>query len=207
MRVGARRQLSERRLAWRGAAAMTGEANGHDPSAVVPGRRWFVVQSQPRKELYASANLENQGFPTFTPRLRRTVRHARRLKAVQVALFPRYLFISLDLSRDRWRSVNGTFGVSRVVTDGSMPAPVPSGLVEGLIAAANGDGVIAFSAPLVPGEQVRLLEGPFADQIGHLVALDDAGRARVLLEILGAEREVRVSSSVLAPVTDGGLRR
>lgn len=171
------------------------------------GQRWYVVQSQSRKELYAGANLENQGFPTFTPRLRRTVRHARRLKTVLAALFPRYLFVSLDLSRDRWRSVNGTFGVSRLVTDGNMPAPVPEGLVETLIATADQDGKVALGTPLTPGEDVRLLHGPFADQIGRLAALDDTGRARVLLEILGAEREVSVEPSALAPVTDGPGRR
>ena len=174
---------------------------------VPSGTRWFVVQSQPRKELYASANLENQGFVTFTPRLRRTVRHARQLKTVLAALFPRYLFVSLDLSRDRWRSVNGTFGVSRIVTDGNLPAPVPRGLVETLMETADGNGTVALGAPLTPGEDVRLLHGPFADQIGRLVRLDDAGRARVLLEILGAEREVSIEPAALAPVMNASGRR
>ena len=183
---------------------MTREFYGADAFAVPEGPRWYVVQSQPRKEFFASANLENQGFATFTPRLRRTVRHARRLKTVLAALFPRYLFVSLDLRRDAWRSVNGTYGVSRLVTDGSMPTPVPPGLVEALLAATDRNGMLAFSAPLTPGQQVRLLDGPFAEQIGRLVSLDDAGRAMVLLEILGAERAVSVTSSALAPVTDWG---
>ena len=180
---------------------MTRAHHQADAFAVPAGRRWYVAQSQPRKELFASANLENQGFPTFTPRLRRTVRHARRLRTVLTALFPRYLFVSLDLTRDRWRSVNGTFGVSRLVTDGRMPIPAPPGLVEALIAGTDRDGAFAFAAPLAPGEEVRLLDGPFADQIGRLVRLDDAGRARVLLEILGSEREVSVAPSALAPVS------
>lgn len=181
---------------------MTRLQYGDDASTVASGARWYAVQSQPRKELYASANLENQGFPTFTPRFRRTVRHARRLRVILEALFPRYLFVSLDLSRDRWRSVNGTFGVSRLVTDGRMPIPVLSGLVEALVAATDGDGMIAFSASLAPGQPVRLLYGPFADQIGRLQALDAAGRARVLLNVLGAEREVSVAPSALAPGSD-----
>jgi transcription antitermination factor NusG len=46
----------------------------------------------------------------------KTVRHARRLSTVEAPFFPRYLFTVLDLTRHLWRSVNGTFGVSRLVS-------------------------------------------------------------------------------------------
>lgn len=117
-----------------------------------PGRRWFVVQSQPRKELFARANLERQEFRSFLPRIRKTVRHARRTRETLAPLFPRYLFVSLDLGLDQWRSVYGTFGVSRLVSDGFWPAPVPRGLVEDLIAATEQLGAIEFAEALRPGE-------------------------------------------------------
>ncbi len=145
------------------------------------GRRWYVVQSQPRKELHAGRNLENQGFGSFLPRFQRTIRHARRTRTELAPLFPRYLFVSLDLGRDRWRSVHGTFGVARLVTDGAWPIPVPSGLVEELIATTERFGAIDLKDSLTPGGSVRFLNGPFAETIGRLLHLDDAGRARVLL--------------------------
>ena len=64
------------------------------------GSRWYVVQSRPHKELYAAKNLLNQEFHAFIPQISKTVRHARRTKTVLVPLFPRYFFVSLDLSRD-----------------------------------------------------------------------------------------------------------
>lgn len=170
------------------------------------GRRWYVVQSQPHKELRAGMNLENQGFRSFLPRLRKTTRHARRTSTLLAPLFPRYLFVSLDLGRDRWRSVYGTFGVSRLVTSGAWPTPVPPGLVEELVAVAERCGAIDLRDALTPGDRVRFLTGPFADMIGRLVHLDDAGRARVLLEMLGSEREVSAGSETLAPVADWGGR-
>ena len=166
------------------------------------GRRWFVVQCQPRKEVYAQTNLKRQDFHSFLPRFRKTVRHARKTRETLAPLFPRYLFVSLDLGRDRWRSVLGTYGVTRLVTDGFWPAPVPQGLVEDLVAATEQFGAIEFSDALTPGEKVRFLNGPFAETIGRLVRLDDAGRAQVLLELLGSEREVSVSAATLAPVLE-----
>jgi transcriptional antiterminator RfaH len=50
------------------------------------------------------------------PLRRKMLRHARKLTAVEAPLFPRYLFISFDPRRDQWRKVNGTFGVSHLVT-------------------------------------------------------------------------------------------
>lgn len=168
------------------------------------GARWYVVQSQPRKEIYAGVNLENQGFTSFLPRFRKTTRHAGRTRTGLAPLFPRYLFVRLDLGRDRWRSVQGTFGVARLVTDGGWPAPVPRGLVEDLVATTEQLGAVDLSVALTPGEGVRFLTGPFAQTIGRLVQLDDAGRARVLLEMLGSEREVSVASADLAPAADWG---
>jgi transcriptional antiterminator RfaH len=163
-------------------------------------RRWYVVRSRPHKELYAATNLQNQDFRTFVPQISKTVRHSRRTKTVSAPLFPRYLFVSLDLSRDLWRSVRGTYGVSCLVMDGDRPRPVPQGLVEQLIATTNETDGVDFRERLALGQNVRFLTGPFAEKIGRLVSLDDADRVAVLLEILGAERQIAVAPEVLMPI-------
>jgi len=168
--------------------------------------RWYVVQSKPRKELFAGLNLENQGFQVFLPKIRKIVRHARRSRRVEAALFPSYLFVALDLSWQRWRSVSGTFGVSHFVTDGNRPLPAPRGLVEELIATADRTGVVDLRPSLTCGDDVRLLDGPFAGQIGRLMNLDEVGRADVLMNILGAPRQISVAASMLAP-TEARARR
>lgn len=166
----------------------------------IEGSRWYAVQAQPHKERFAASNLENQGFRAFVPRLKKTVRHARKTRTVLAPLFPGYLFVSLDLGRDRWRSVNGTLGVSRLVTAGAVPAPMPGGLVEELVAMTERLGAIRLDHALEPGQRVRFLAGPFADTVGRILALDDAGRARVLMELLGAPRSVSVETDALVPV-------
>src|ERR1700694_1974440 len=74
--------------------------------------RWFAVQSLARRERWAAKHLRNQNFSVFLPCRRTTRRHARKLETILAPFFPGYLFVSLDLARDRWRSVNGTFGVA-----------------------------------------------------------------------------------------------
>jgi transcription elongation factor/antiterminator RfaH len=159
---------------------------------VLLGTRWYAVHTQPHREFRANQQLENQGFEVFLPKRVKTVRHARRLTNVAAAFFPRYLFIQLDLSQHRWRSVNGSFGVASLVMQGDLPHPVPHGVVEAMIASVDPAGLLCLSQHLAVGDRVRLAAGPFADKLGILDRLDDSGRVRVLLEIMGGTVPVQV---------------
>mgnify|MGYP000859613145 CR=1 FL=1 len=114
---------------------------------------WFVVTTKPRKEVQAAFNLANQGFDVFLPRMRRTVRHARRFHIAVIPLFPAYLFLEAS-SAVRWRSINGTFGVKRIITGDDGPVTVERGFVEALKSRANDNGVVDFSSELKPGDSV-----------------------------------------------------
>jgi|SRR5215471_1209070 len=162
------------------------------PLPLKAGERWYVVHSLPLSEARAQLQLENQSFLTFLPKRQKTVRHARRLTRVLAPFFPRYLFVALDLRRDQWRSVNGTFGVARLVMQGDQPAPVPPGIVEAMVASADEDDVLQLRQNLRIGAPVRLAAGPFAERLAILDRLDDSGRIRVLLDMLG--RQVFVST-------------
>ncbi|HVH80413.1 MAG TPA: transcriptional activator RfaH [Stellaceae bacterium] len=165
------------------------------------GDRWFAVHCQPFCELRAQANLQNQDFRTFMPKRHKTVRHARKLRTVESPFFPRYMFVVLDLGRDRWRSVNSTFGVSRLVMRGELPEPVPRGVVETLIASADEGGILHLADKLKIGSPVRMLAGPFADQLAMLEHLDDLGRVRVLVDLLGRKVSISTGARDLLPIS------
>jgi transcriptional antiterminator RfaH len=107
-------------------------------------------------------------------------------------LFPRYLFVALDVARDRWRTVQSTFGVSNLVVVGNDPVAMPAGVVEEIRAREGAQGFVQLGLPagLKPGSPVRLLDGVFAEYRGVFERLADDRRVTVLLELLG--REVRV---------------
>jgi len=109
------------------------------------------------------------------------------------------LFTIIDRSRDRWRSVNGTFGVERLLMCAGEPQAVPPGLVESLVGAADEDGVVHFDYRLYEGQNIRITSGPFADLIGRLERLDDRGRVGVLLELLGGPVRVELPKTLVAP--------
>jgi transcription antitermination factor NusG len=145
----------------------------------------------------ARAQLEAQGFRTFLQRYLKTVRHARKLTAVSAPFFPRYLFIVLDLERDRWRSVNGTIGVAGLITGNGCPTPARCGVVECLLASCSDDGHLRMADHHAVGGRVRLLSGPFTDMVGKLARLDSGGRVQVLLQLLDSEFAVTVARTGL----------
>ncbi len=163
------------------------------------GERWFVARVHPHRESSAQFNLDRQRFRSFAPRTRRIVRHARKLQNVLAPLFPGYIFVILDLSKDRWRSVNSTFGVASLITGVEQPIPVPCGIVEALVTASEASGILNLDDDLSIGQKIRILSGPFADALCRLVHLDDRGRVRVLLEFMGAEVTARLDRSCIAP--------
>lgn len=149
--------------------------------------RWYVVRTLPRREIFAGQQLENQGFTVFLPKLVRTARHARQIKTSLSAFFPSYLFVHLEVERQRWRSINGTYGVSHLITRGEQPVPAPVGVVEELIAASDARGVLVEGPWLEIGQQVRITHGPFVDQLAIIDRFSNADGVRVLLEIMGAQ--------------------
>jgi transcriptional antiterminator RfaH len=155
-------------------------------------QRWYVVHTQAQNEGRADINLRRQDFTTYLPRYLRQRRHARRTETVARPLFPRYLFVALDLARDRWRAIQSTFGVSQLVVAGEEPVALPDGVIEAIRARETENGFVMLGLPagLKPGSRVRLTDGIFADSCGILERIADNRRVAILLELLG--REVRV---------------
>lgn len=162
--------------------------------------RWYAVHTLPRAEATAEAHLVRQGYEVFLPRIRSTRKHARRIETVSAPLFPRYGFVRLDLSRDRWRSINGTIGVACLIMGRDLPQPVPKGIVEDLIEAVGSDGFFDFDHGLAPGDTVRLRAGPLAGQMGILLQLDGKGRVEMLLSWISGTVRLKVARQMLEPV-------
>lgn len=153
---------------------------------------WYSVYTQAGKEAFAAQNLVNQEFEPYLPRYLKQRRHARKVNHVLAPLFPRYLFVRMDPQEQRWRSINGTFGVSHLLTDGTQPLAVADELIN-RIRARESDGVITIKAPTFqPGQKLHILEGPFAELEGIFECADDMERVVLLLDLMGRMVKTRL---------------
>ena len=157
----------------------------HDGLGERPGPRWFLVHAQTGRERIAQINLERQSYNVFMPWMWKSIRHARKIRTERRAFFPGYLFVSLDLGTQRWRPIDGTIGVLRIVKDGSQPLTAPVGLVESLLNMVADDGALSLTpADVAEGDTVEIVQGPFCDQWGIVQALSDSGRISVLIDMM-----------------------
>ena len=158
----------------------------------ITSSRWYVVQTQVNGETKAEQNLLRQGYQIYLPRYLKRRRHARKVDFVAKPLFPRYLFVAIDMATQRWRSIQSTFGVSHLVTNGDEPAVVPEGVVRALKVREDAKGFVQLDAApsFAPGDKVRVLGGAFIDNAGLFNGMADHDRVSILLDMLG--RQVRV---------------
>jgi transcriptional antiterminator RfaH len=162
--------------------------------------RWYVVQTQAHAEAKASWHLERQGFETYLPRYVKKRRHARRVEMVHAVLFPRYLFVAIEMATQRWRSISSTIGVTRLVCNGDEPAAVPPKVIEALRQRENDQGLVVLPAQprFTTGQKVRLLDGAFRDCVGLFEGMKDLERISILLDLLGRKVRVLLEADAIA---------
>jgi transcriptional antiterminator RfaH len=164
------------------------------------GPRWYVVQTQVNGEAKAAQNLARQGYEIYLPRYLKRRRHARKVDFTAKPLFPRYMFVAIDMATQRWRSIQSTFGVARLVSNGDDPASVPEGVVHALRAREDDKGFVRLDSKpaFAPGDRVRVLAGAFMDSAGLFNGLADHDRVSILLDMLGRKVRVLLDADMVA---------
>jgi len=161
---------------------------------------WYVVQTHINAEMKAAANLDRQGFGVYLPHYRKRRSHARKVDIVVRPLFPRYLFVAIDLATQRWRAVQSTLGVSSLVCWSGKPASVDEAVIDALKAREDESGfiVLAPKPAFAPGDKVRIVEGAFTDSLALVEGVSDHARVAVLLDLLGRKVRVLVGADLIA---------
>lgn len=153
-------------------------------------KNWFLAQLRPNGLALAIQNLSRQGFEAFMPAREISVRSKHGQVTKQQPIFPGYVFVGLDTKNTGLGAINGTRGISRLVTFGQQaPQPLPEELILGLKARCDENNCFLPPNDLKAGERVRAISGPFVDFIAQIESVPDETRVGVLFEIMG--RSVR----------------
>lgn len=151
---------------------------------------WYVVQAKPGQVERAAAELENQGFDVFLPKI--SIEKLKRGKRVELVepLFPGYLFIYLSEMESNWRPIRSTRGVAKMITFGNTPAIVPHEVIETLRSKLRSEKEPEHQ--LKVNQKVEIAEGPFRGLDAVFLQYDGEQRAFLLLELLGRWQKLSV---------------
>ncbi|GHC05713.1 transcription termination/antitermination protein NusG [Thermomonas carbonis] len=165
-----------------------------------PVQAWFAVATKPRSEAIAFEHLTRQGYACLLPRVRRVRRDATGMREKIECLFPSYLFLQADPDLESLAPVRSTRGAIGLVRFGSTPAQVPQDVIDRIRAQVDeDDGLVRLTAHgWLPGDRLRIADGPLSGIEGIFVADSGLERVRLLLDLLGTAREVIVPREQLA---------
>lgn len=164
-------------------------------------RSWYVVLTKPRLECRAEAQLIQQGYELWLPKLSAWKKSGGVWLRKDLPLFPRYLFVRPASAEQSIAPIRSTVGVTTMVCFGNEPARLREELVVQLreVAAAHSRHPDEQASPFVAGERVSIASGPLAG-LAAIVTRPAIERVAVLLSLLGREKEVVVDAGMLAKV-------
>ncbi len=161
----------------------------------IESKSWYLVYTKPRSESVAAENLMRQNYRTYLPLFKKVRIRNTQLQKVIEPLFPRYVFIELNTETDDWSPIRSTIGVSKIVDFGFTPAKVPDSLIYSLRDNENSDGLYEFvDKKLESGQTVEILSGPMMGYSGIFNNYSTKNRVNILLNLLGKETSVQLSS-------------
>ena len=148
------------------------------------------MYSKPHREAWAEVNLRRKGIAAFHPVLELPDYAAGRRRSVP--LFPNYLFVQIDLAA-RFYDVVWSPGVKSFVGAGGVPLSVDDGVVDFLRLNATPSGRLRARSDLKAGQEVGIVDGPFAGLFGIIHSPPDAkGRIRMLIRLLNRGAAVQM---------------
>ena len=153
--------------------------------------QWYAIQTRPRHEKSAAAELEQKEITTFLPLVTEIHRWSDRRKKVESPLFAGYAFVNVALTAESRISVLRTNGVLSFVGCHNQGAPIPEDQIEGI------RSLVANGVPFSPyfflkvGQRVRIRGGCLDGVEGILVRQN--GDQRLILSVDMIQRSLAVS--------------
>jgi transcriptional antiterminator NusG len=166
-----------------------------------PVSQWYVIHTYSGMENKVKRNIEHRAesmgmserilqvvVPTETEiEIRNGVR-----REVERRVFPGYVLVNMIMDEDSWYVVRNSPGVTGFVGMGNKPTPLSDSEVEKIMKRIESDQP-RLKVTFQLGEQVRIIDGPFAEFSGTVQEIyEDKGKAKVLVSFFNRETPVEV---------------
>jgi transcriptional antiterminator NusG len=166
-----------------------------------PDAKWYVIHVQTGYEgrvksaleqRVKSLGVEDKIFAVVIPtRDIVVVKKGKKSKATE-KVFPGFVLIRMILDDNSWLVVRTTEGVTGFVGAGLKPTAISEKEVQAIMRFVEQEQP-KFKTKFSVGEAVKITDGPFADFLGTIEAIDEEkGKVRVLVSIFDRETPVEL---------------
>ena len=156
---------------------------------------WYLLHCKARQENRAQLNIENQGYSTCLPQMKRQkILRGKRIDCIE-PVFPSYIFVHLDKKTANFNALRSTRGVNGFVRFGGMPATVPAEVMNSILTLEQTQD--AAQPMFNPGVTVQITEGPFAGLQAIYNMAKGEERCLVFLNMLGQQQQIEIEQAAL----------
>jgi len=163
--------------------------------------KWYVIHVQTGYETrvkkaleqrVVSLSVEDKIFDIVIPTREIVVVKKGKKNKAKEKVFPGYVLIKMVLDDDSWLVVRTTEGVTGFVGAGLKPTPISEKEVQAIMRFVEQEQP-KFKTKFSVGEAVKITDGPFADFLGSIEAIDEEkGKVKVLVSIFDRETPVEL---------------
>ncbi len=122
-------------------------------------------------------------------------------KISERSLYSGYVFAQVDLDTNFWQKIQSLPRVSRFIGESKRPTPLSEKDIELIIKKAEKRGDPRPKVSFDEGENVRIVEGPFANFIGIVEEYDmEHGKLKLNVSIFGRSTPVEILYSQVEKV-------
>ena len=159
-------------------------------------KNWYAVSTKHKLEFVALKNLERQYIYTYLPKIYKYSLNKKKLaKKLYNAFFPGYLFVNLDIEKDRWQKINSTIGVNKIISLGSCPVPIANSIVDEIKKLEDVKGIITENDTYHKNDHIMIKGGVFSGNVGLFDKyISGKNRVRVLLSVMGDSTGINLNS-------------
>lgn len=168
------------------------------------GKNWYVVHTYSGYEERAKANLEHRIetmdvgdkiFQVLVPTEEEVEIKGGERRTNTRKMFPGYILVQMELGGEAWSVVRNTPGVIGFVSSGGQPIPLSEEEVEHIMNRMNAPSP-RVKTSFSEGDNVRIIDGPFADFIGTVDEINaEKGKVRLMVSFFGRETPLELDLS------------
>ena len=188
------------------AAPEASEETTEQTEAVNPNFRWYIAKAltgqenkvqKTLRERIVNYKLTDSFGEIVVPEEKVTTHAGGRKRTITKKLFPGYVLIQMVMNENTWHLVKDTDKITGFV-GGTVDKPAPLSDEEAAYMTGKSNEGFKKSRTTVDfseGEEVKVIEGPFASFIGTIESVNENGKLKVNVSIFGRPTPVELDAS------------
>ena len=160
---------------------------------------WYAVYVRSRQEKKVHHLLLEKGIKSSLPLIKTTRKWSDRKKKVEIPLFRGYVFVKIDVGRDKL-SILQTNGVVKFIGIHNKPSRIPDEEIHWVHIMAEKSDTVQNEKEIPVGQKVRVSAGPFKGIEGMVMRSGNRSRLVVLMETIMHAVSIEISPNYLEKI-------